>query len=231
MLKFDFHLIQRCKNWWNMRKMDALERRRIRSMEKLEAFAKNREKYNDALRDELQRQEYLNKLHDIRKSTYTKKMVTWILVICMVDIQAVFIMAIFDKGAHLEGIVNNLTNTILGVSFIYMIRAYFDSRAEHKNMDEARMNALKTNLSGKITSILQSAGITNMTGEEFLNSSVDDEKSSRKFQIDINGVNISAGREAKPKPDLSSLSKLKHLNIPNKVKKPLTPETPPDAVG
>lgn len=217
-LNFKFNFISKIKDWWRKRKLNKAERKHLEELEKLRAYSEIEEKYTSALQEESQKQEYLNKLYDIRRSTYTKKMVTWILAICIIDIQAMFIMAIFDKGAHLDGIVNNLTNTILGVSFIYMIRAYYDSKAEHKNMDDNKIASLKSALSNKLTNILQAAGITNITGEQFLESSLKEDKSSRKFQIDINGVNITASRQSKPKPDLLSLAKLKQLNSKPKVK-------------
>ena len=211
MLKWFAKIWNRIKTWWEKRKLNSMERKRY-DRRKFEEYNRLKDKYCDELQEEKQRQDYLNRMYDIKRTTYTKKMVTWILAICIIDVQAVFVMAIFDKGAHLEGIVNNLTNTIIAVSFIYMIRAYYDSKAEHKNIDDSKIAALKNSLSGKITNILQAAGVTNITGEQFLDSSLEEDKTSRKFQIDINGVNITAGRESKPKPDLTSLTRLNELN-------------------
>ena len=241
MFKWFSKIWDRLKTWWEKHKLNKIQRKRYDDRRKFEEYSRLKEKYCNNLQEEQQRQEYLNRMYDIKRTTYTKKMVTWILAICIIDVQAVFVMAIFDKGTHLEGIVNNLTNTIIAVSFIYMIRAYYDSKAEHKNMDDYKIAALKNSLSGKITNILQAAGVTNITGEQFLDSSLEEDKTSRKFQIDINGVNISAGREAKPKPDLTSLARLSELNKQLRSKRPpnvttISPtstesETPTDSVG
>ena len=180
------------KKYLHKRTLSKEERRRLEDMEQLEEFEARQERYNDMLRDETQKQQFLNKMHQIKKTTYTKKMVATILFVALFDIQLSYVLAFFDKGQVIEGLSNQLCITILGIGFAYMIRAYFDSKAEHANLDSRIKDELKSNLADKIDKAFSAAGL-NTRAEEFLSKEDETEKTSKGFSI-----NISAG------PSLSS---------------------------
>lgn len=169
--------------------MSNAERKRLENQEQLDEYNARQEKYDDMIRDELQRQKFLSRMHNIRKITYTKKMVAVILGISIFDIQLSYVLAFFGKSEIVSGLSNQLCTTILGVSFVYMIRAYFDSRAEHKNINQQIKNELTEQLSGKIDDVFKAAGI-NVHVQDFLNDSDEDsfgEKSSAGFHFNISG--------------------------------------------
>lgn len=181
-------IFNKIQNYFKRKKMTALEYKRLKDQEQLEEYNIREEKYNDMIRDETQKQQFLNRMYNIKKNTYTKKMVTAILAISIIDIQLSYILAFFDKGQVVDSLSNQLCITILGVSFAYMIRAYFDSKAEHKNLDDNIKSEIQSNLSNKISNVFESAGI-NIDVDKFLsnnNEEQEDDKSSDNFNLDIN---------------------------------------------
>lgn len=181
------------KKYIHKRTLSKEERRRLEDMEQLEEFEARQERYNDMLRDETQKQQFLNKMHQIKKTTYTKKMVAIILFVALLDIQLSYVLAFFDKGQVIEGLSNQLCITILGIGFAYMIRAYFDSKAEHANLDNKIKDELKSNLADKIDKAFSAAGL-NTRAEDFLSKEDEVEKSSKGFSININaGPSPSSG--------------------------------------
>lgn len=209
------NLFTKAKTWWVKRSLDKQERQRLKQIEQLHRWEEYQEKYNDKLHEEYQRQKFLNKMHRLKKSTYTKKMVTWILGICILDIQLSYILACFDLGEPVEGLSNNLARTILGVAFIYMVRAYFDSKAEHKNLDDEAMIRMKMHLSRSVNTALKKAGVTDISADDFIDAVDNNEKSSKSFHININGIDISKSPSYQQGTD-SRLTDLQH-KIENEV--------------
>lgn len=178
-------IFNKFQSYLRKRNLSKEERRRLEDQEQLEEYEARQERYNDMLRDEHQKQQFLNKMHQIKKTTYTKKMVAIILFVALLDIQLSYILAFFDKGQVIEGLSNQLCITILGIGFAYMIRAYFDSKAEHANLDNRIKDDIKNNLSEKIDKVFSAAGL-NVSADEFLAKSDPEEKSSKGFSININ---------------------------------------------
>ena len=199
----------RIKMWWLQKRLNYKEYQRRQSQKHLIKMEEYEELYNDKLLEEYQRQKYLNKLHDLKKSTYTKKMTTWILGICILDIQLTYVLAFFGLGEKLVELSINLTRTILGVAFVYMIRAYFDSRAEHNNLDDEAMAKMQARLSHNINGILKKAGLSTIDTRQIADPA-EGEKSSRGFHININGVDISKAPkyQEEESPKLESLDTL-----------------------
>lgn len=140
--------------------------REFKHKKELETYNKRQNKYNDMLRDETQKQKFLNNMNKIKINTFTKKMVTIILTVCIIDLQIPYILAFFGKEQVVEDLSGKLCTTILGVAFVYMIRAYFDSKAEHKNLDNEIKTELKDDICRKIQDIFDEAGI-NIDTESF----------------------------------------------------------------
>ena len=199
----------RIKMWWMKRRLARKEYQRAQSQEHMLRMEAYEEMYNDRLLEEYQHQKYLNKLHNLKKSTYTKKMTTWILGICIIDIQLTYILAFFGLGENLVELSINLTRTILGVAFVYMIRAYFDSRAEHQNLDDEVMSKMKIRLSKSINSVLKKAGVSMIDTGQGMDT---DERSSKGFHININGIDISKAPKYQEEqaPELEPLDNLRN---------------------
>ncbi len=140
-------------------KRSRLQREKIENEREREEYIKRQERYNDMLRDEAQKQKFINNMNKIKVNTYTKKMVAVIIIFSIMCITASYVLAFLDKGNTLEGLSTQLCITILGVSFVYMIRAYFDSKAEHKNLDNKIKEELEEGLVNKMNNMLSEAGL------------------------------------------------------------------------
>ena len=101
------------------------------------------------------RKKLRDQIRSIRVDTFTKALVAFITLISLIDLQLSYILAFMDKMAIAEDLSKHICTTILGVAFVYMIRAYFDTKAE-KNF-EARM--VEDSIASKVSGVLSDAGI------------------------------------------------------------------------
>lgn len=105
-------------------------------------------------------------LKRIKVDTFTKALVGIITIIALIDLQLSYILAFMDKIQIAESLSTQICITILGVAFVYMIRAYFDTRAE--NNKEVTKEEIEKTVASKIQSTLGNAGI-NIDLETLLN--------------------------------------------------------------
>ena len=101
------------------------------------------------------RKKLRDQIKSIRVDTFTKALVAFITLVSLIDLQLSYILAFMDKMAIAEDLSKHICTTILGVAFVYMIRAYFDTKAE-KNF-EARM--VEDSIASKVSGVLSDAGI------------------------------------------------------------------------
>lgn len=93
---------------------------------------KIKEKYKTKLEKLSIEQEYQNKRNKLTFGTYTKKLVAFIITVCIIDIQISYLLSYLGKDP-LENLSNTIVVTILGTALGYMIKAWFESWAENKN--------------------------------------------------------------------------------------------------
>lgn len=105
-------------------------------------------------------------LKRIKVDTFTKALVGIITIVALIDLQLSYILAFMDKIQIAESLSTQICTTILGVAFVYMIRAYFDTRAENTN--EITKEEIEKTVASKIQSTLGNAGI-NIDLETLLN--------------------------------------------------------------
>ena len=170
------------------RKLSEEEKERIQDEKDLIEYNRRQERYNDMLRDEVQKQKFKNNINKVRLNTFTKRLVAIIVGICIIDLQLSYVLAFLGKSATIEGLSTQLCNTILGVAFIYIIRAYFDTRAENKNITEKTKSELKEYLDTKINNVLSAAGI-NVSPQSFEDDN-DDSFLKGGFHINKPGATI-----------------------------------------
>lgn len=72
------------------------------------------------------------KNRSIKINTFTKIIVFIIIIVSLIDLQFSYILAFLDRGTIAEELSKQICITIIGTSIIYMIRAFFDTKAEHK---------------------------------------------------------------------------------------------------
>ena len=85
--------------------------------------------------------------------TCTKFITIFIVTVCLIDIQLSYILAFIGKEQIAETLSSQIVITILGVTSAYMIRAYFDTKAENKDLSKIS----NKNLKSKILDIISEA--------------------------------------------------------------------------
>ena len=118
---------------------------------------KTKEKYEQKTEKLKAKRGFIEQIRSIRFDTFTKAMVGLIIIMACIDLQLSYVLAFLDKIQIAEELSKQVCTTILGVALVYMIRAYFDSRAEYKTK-----NDLNETLEQKTIETLQNANINNM---------------------------------------------------------------------
>lgn len=98
-----------------------------------EKIENQKKKYEEKLQKAKIKKNFKDQIKSIRFDTFTKAMVALIIIVAIIDLQLSYILAFFDKIQIAEELSKQVCTTILGVAFVYMIRAYFDSKAEYSN--------------------------------------------------------------------------------------------------
>lgn len=104
---------------------------------------KQKQKYEQKTEELKIKKGFLEQVRSIRFDTFTKAMVGLIIIMACVDLQLSYVLAFLDKIQIAEELSKQVCTTILGVAFVYMVRAYFDSRAEYqtnKKIDNDKIN-------------------------------------------------------------------------------------------
>ena len=97
---------------------------------------KTKEKYEQKTEKLKAKRGFIEQIRSIRFDTFTKAMVGLIIIMACVDLQLSYVLAFLDKIQIAEELSKQVCTTILGVALVYMIRAYFDSRAEYKTKND-----------------------------------------------------------------------------------------------
>lgn len=118
---------------------------------------KTKEKYEQKTEKLKAKMGFIEQIRSIRFDTFTKAMVGLIIIMACIDLQLSYVLAFLDKIQIAEELSKQVCTTILGVALVYMIRAYFDSRAEYKTK-----NDLNETIEQKTIETLQNANINNM---------------------------------------------------------------------
>ena len=118
---------------------------------------KTKEKYEQKTEKLKAKIGFIEQIRSIRFDTFTKAMVGLIIIMACIDLQLSYVLAFLDKIQIAEELSKQVCTTILGVALVYMIRAYFDSRAEYKTK-----NDLNETIEQKTIETLQNANINNM---------------------------------------------------------------------
>lgn len=97
---------------------------------------KTKEKYEQKTEKLKAKMGFIEQIRSIRFDTFTKAMVGLIIIMACIDLQLSYVLAFLDKIQIAEELSKQVCTTILGVALVYMIRAYFDSRAEYKTKND-----------------------------------------------------------------------------------------------
>ena len=120
-------------------------------------YEKIKKKYGEKLKEKTLKKNFKDQIKSIQIDTFTKALVALITITAVIDLQLSYVLAFLDKIQIAESLSTQICTTIVGVAFVYMIRAYFDTRAEHKNADTE--DALKSNIMDKVRDNIENANI------------------------------------------------------------------------
>lgn len=110
----------------------------------LEEFNNKQEELDNKLKNNNQKYSFKNKLSRMKFETYTKRLVFIVVLVCLIDLQLSYILAFLGKDQIAESLSTQICITILGTVITYLIRAYFDTKAEKKNDKENKDNDIKS---------------------------------------------------------------------------------------
>ena len=130
------------------------------------------EQLKDKYSRKIQRKKLKDQIKSIQVNTYTKALVGLITITALIDLQLSYVLAFFDKVQIAEELSKQVCTTILGVSLVYMIRAYFDTKADIKNASNNKI--VEKSIISKISGVLSDAGI-NIDLDSLLNRSNDED--------------------------------------------------------
>lgn len=68
----------------------------------------------------------------MRKNTYTKKMMTRIIIVALIDMQFPFLLALLGKEQIAETMGGLIVTEIIGVFLVYCVKSFFETREEEK---------------------------------------------------------------------------------------------------
>lgn len=109
------------------------EKEKMRHAHEIEEYNKRQEDYDNKLKNEKQKYKFKSILSALRFETYTKRLVGFVVILCMIDLQLSYVLAFMDKVQIAESLSTQICITILGTVIIYAIRAYFDTKAEKRD--------------------------------------------------------------------------------------------------
>jgi uncharacterized membrane protein (DUF485 family) len=98
--------------------------------EELQEFNTRQEEYDNIYKNEKQKRTFKSLLDKLKLETYTKRLVAIIITVGIIDLQLSYILAFLGKEQIAEKLSVQICITILGTALTYMVRAYFDTKAE-----------------------------------------------------------------------------------------------------
>ena len=144
-------------------------KRRKRKQEKeLEKFNQRQEELDNMYKKEKQKSDFKSLLSRLKFETYTKRLVGIIVLISLIDLQLSYVLAFLGKEQIAETLSIQICVTILGTVIVYLIRAYFDTKAEkHDEMvksglipyDGKSIVSTET-IKNKIRDVVNSSGVS-----------------------------------------------------------------------
>jgi hypothetical protein len=118
-------------------------------------------RYERRLKNAIERRTFREQIKSIKVDTFTKALVALIVVTALIDLQLSYVLAFLDKIQIAEDLSKQVCVTIIGTALVYMIRAYFDSKAEYGNgnntsgsISKETSDLLNQHISSKIGSVL-----------------------------------------------------------------------------
>lgn len=129
-------------------------------------YEKMKKEYEEKLKEKTLKKNFKDQIKSIQVDTFTKALVALITITAVIDLQLSYVLAFLDKIQIAESLSTQICTTIVGVAFVYMVRAYFDTRAEHKNAETK--DTLKSDIMDKVRDNIENANINENLKTEIL---------------------------------------------------------------
>lgn len=110
--------------------MEEHERQKRKHEKKQEKFNRRQEELDLKYKTEKQKSDFKSLLTKLKFETYTKRIVGLVVFVCLIDLQLTYVLAFMDKIQIAETLSSQICTTIVGTVVVYLIRAYFDTKAE-----------------------------------------------------------------------------------------------------
>ena len=155
------------------------EREKRKKEKEFMKFNHRQEEMNTVYKNKKQKSDFKSLLYHLKLETYTKRLVAIVVFISIIDLQLSYLLAFLDKTQIAESLSNQICVTLLGTVLVYVIRAYFDTKAEKRDemiksgliVDRSRKDnnivIPKEVLEAKIQEIIDNSGLSSyMSAEE-----------------------------------------------------------------
>ena len=140
-------------------KKSKAQKKKERDQRNLQRYNERQEKIDNDIRTAQQVYKKKSIIDSLKFETYTKRLVGVIVLAGIVDLQLTYVLAFMGKDQIVETLSGQVCATILGTALIYMIRAYFDTKAEKKN-DQPRIDRMFANdIINKVQEIVNASDI------------------------------------------------------------------------
>lgn len=109
------------------------DKEKQRKEKEKEEFNKRQEELDLKYKKAAQESRFRALLSKLKFETYTKRLVAVIVGFSIIDLQLSYVLAFLDKYQIAESLSTQICITLLGTILVYVIRAYFDTKAEKHN--------------------------------------------------------------------------------------------------
>lgn len=139
-------------------------------------FNQKQEEMDSIYKKEKQKSNFKSLLFNLKFETYTKRLVAIVVFIGLLDLQLSYVLAFLGREQIAESLSSQICVTLLGTILVYVIRAYFDTRAEKR--DELLKSGIDPNKIGEndMKNIIKDSGLKDHIESKFKTENPDDSK-------------------------------------------------------
>lgn len=138
----------------------------------IEKINEYQEELDRKYKEEKQKYTFKSLLSRLKSESYTKTIVAIVVFVALIDLQLSYVLAFLDKEQIAETLSVQVCITILGTVLVYIIREYFDAKAEKREEmikegilgDNKKSSSIKKDLENmvntKINELVVNSGIS-----------------------------------------------------------------------
>ena len=136
------------------------DRSKRRQEKQVKRFNHKQEELNVIYKKEKQKNDFKSLLGKLKFESYIKRLVAIVVFVALIDLQLSYVLAFLGKDQIAETLSVQICTTLLGTILVYIIREYFDIKAENKNeMIKSGYKVDDETINNKIKEILNKSGL------------------------------------------------------------------------